>query len=342
VTPDEDEVRGAGYDPDARHRWIAPVHPGRSWRAGWAVVGAVGCLVAAACHAGPDRTPIPGAADGWVLYQVADRSVHLVQARPGGAVVNVSDRLAGTGPAALSHNGAWLAVTMADGCAAVSTGGFTELEKVTSHGTCTASYAESLDLSDDGTVLVFNGSGVHERDIFLTRRAGPDDWSPPRNLTGDGQYRYNKLPMLNADATEIVYDCSTGDQSDELVDLCRVPLSAPGGVHTVLAQPIGSGDQAWTSFHSPAYLPGGGYVFECHHPHEELVCVLPPGARQPVRLTTAGVSNDNSPCAFPDGRIASLLDTGIHTVRITRADGSDAFTAQDRADVLDVGIYCGG
>jgi hypothetical protein len=165
----------------------------------------------------------------------------------------------------------------------------------------------------------------------------------PNSLRKDSVRFFRKsLATGRADATEIVYDCSTGDQSDELVDICRVSTSAPGGVRSVLAQPIGSGDQAWTSFHSPAYLPGGGYVFECHHPHEELVCVLPPGARQPVRLTTAGVSNDNSPCAFPDGRIASLLDTGIHTVRITRADGSDAFTAQDRADVLDVGIYCGG
>ncbi len=92
-------------------------------------------------------------------------------------------------------------------------------------------------------------------------------------------------------------------------------------VRTLLREPVGTGDQAWTAFHSPSYRPDGRLVFECHHPHEELLCALPAGYSAPVRLTAAGTSNDNSPGAFPDGRVASLLDTGVHMLRVTAQDG---------------------
>ncbi len=90
----------------------------------------------------------------------------------------------------------------------------------------------------------------------------------------------------------------------------------------MLAEPVGSGDTAWTSFHSPAYLPSGG--------------------SQPRRFTAAGVSNDNSPCAFDDGRVASLLDTGRHSLRLTGRDGTAPVVVYDKQDITDAGIYCDG
>jgi hypothetical protein len=281
-------------------------------------------------------------ASGWVLFQLADRSVHMVAAVPHGLVLDLSGKLGATGPATLSRNAAWVALTTSDGCAAVSGGELDRLEKVTANGRCVAAYAESTHVSDRGDELVFTaGSDVHRRDVFLTHRDGPDRWTEPRNLTGSGPYAVNKLPVLSPDGGEVVFDCSDGDASDEGTNVCRAPTSG-GAVTTVLKAPLGDGGPGWTAFHSPAYLPGGGYAFECHHPHEELVCTLPAGAEQPVRYTAAGVSNDNSPCAFADGAIASLLDTGTHTIRVAKPDGSGAFTAYDREDVLDAGIYCGG
>jgi hypothetical protein len=83
-------------------------------------------------------------------------------------------------------------------------------------------------------------------------------------------------------------------------------------------------------------------VCECHHPGEELVCALPAGATTPIRLTAPGLSNDNSPCVFADGRVASLVDTGTHTLRVADPDGTGSVVVDGRDDVLDAGIYCGG
>jgi hypothetical protein len=292
----------------------------------------------AGCGAARDTSPIPASGSGRVLFQLPDRTVELVDATPHGRVVNLSARLGVTGTAAMSLSGRYLAVSTADGCAAVSTGDFTRLEMVTSKGTCVAQYAESMDVSDDGALLVFNASGTHQRDIFAVRRHGPDDWGQPVDLTGSGPFDVNKLPRLNADATKIVYDCSDGDQSDEGTQICEVGTGGGDRARTVLKAPLGS----WTAFHSPSYRPDGGLVFECHHPHEELVCAMPAGAVAPTRLTAAGQSNDNSPCTFLDGRVASLIDTGIHTIRVVRPDGTDPVVVESDTDVLDAGIYCGG
>jgi hypothetical protein len=314
-------------------------------RGGCVVAGLAGVLalvVPAGCDRTADRSALAPSGSGRVLFQLPDNTVQLVEARPSGAVLNLSARLGVRGTATLSLNGRYVAVSTADGCVAVSTGDFTRLEKVTSHGACVAGYPESMHLSDDGTVLVFNASGTHQRDIFVVRRSGPDDWSQPRDLTASGPFQVNKLPRLNPDASRVVFDCGDGPDSDEGTSLCEVGTGADPVVRTVLREPVGSGEQAWTAFHSPNYRPDGGLVFECHHPHEELVCALPAGSVTPVRLTAAGVSNDNSPCAFPDGRVASLLDTGTHVLRLTASDGTQPVTIEDRFDILDAGIYCGG
>ena len=294
-----------------------------------------GSLALSGCgHDAP--APLPASGAGRVLYELPDKTVHLVDAVPHGTDVDLSARLHVTGPAAISLDGTALVAGTDDGCLAVSTGGFATLEKLTSHGACVARYAETAHVSGDGTVVVFNVSGTHPRDLFLVRRNGSDDWTQPRNLTGSGGYEYSKLPRLNADATAVVYDCSHGAESDEGTNVCEVDL-ATGTVRARLEAPV----DGWTAFHSPAYRPDGGLVFECHHPGEELVCVLPPGAHTPTRLTAPGVSNDNSPCVLPDGRVASLLDTGIHTLRVVDASGTNPVPVEDRQDILDVGIFCG-
>jgi len=299
-------------------------------------------LVLVGCDSRPAAIPGPSR----VLFRLPDGTVELVAARAHGAVVNLSARLRVDGAATMSRNGAWVAVTTVDGCAAVSTGDFTRLEKVAANGTCVAAYPESMHISGDGDLLVFNGSGVHPRDLFAVRRTGPHEWNQPVNLTGSGPFEYNRLPVLSPDGTTVGYDCGNTPDSDEHTDICEVGTGADATVRTVLAARVGagesSGDTAWTSFHSPGYLPSGGLVFECHHPHEELVCTLPPGGSQPRRFTAAGVSNDNSPCAFDDGRVASLLDTGRHSLRLTGRDGTAPVVVYDKQDITDAGIYCGG
>lgn len=303
---------------------------------------AVLLISAALIVAGCDNTPpvVPGSSR--VLLRLAGGGVDLVDARAHGGVVDLSARLHVDGTATMSLDGEYVAVTTADGCAAVSTGDFTTLEKVVSNGACVAAYPESMHIADHGDLLVYNGPGVHQRDLFAVRRIGPHNWSRPENLTGSGPFAFNRLPRLSTDATTVVYDCGNTPDSDENTNICEVGTGAGATVRTVLAEPIGSGDAAWTSFHSPAYLPSGGLVFECHHPHEELLCTLPPGGSAPQRFTAPGVSNDNSPCAFRDGRVASLVDTGIHTLRLVSGDGTGSVVAYDKQDILDAGIYCGG
>lgn len=290
-------------------------------------------LLAGCGQAAPPRRPVER---DRILFELPDHTLQLVPAAPDSAVLDLSKRLGVTGPGTLSANGAFVAGTTSDGCVAISIGDFTTLDNVTSHGACVARYAETMHLSNDGRTLVFNASGTHKRDLFLVRRNGPDDWTQPVNLTGSGPYDVNKLPRLSTDATKVVYDCSNGEDSDEGTTVCEVGTDG-GTVRTVL--PIPTGD--WTAFHSPAYRPDGGLVFECHHPHEELVCALPPGSATPVRVTAAGQSNDNSPCVLPDGRIASLLDTGTHTLRVTDASGGHTQSIVDSQDIADVGIFCG-
>ncbi len=292
-----------------------------------------GVLVLAGC--GSPAT-VPAAGGGRVLFELPDKTVRLVAATAHGTVVDLSARLRVTGPAALSRNGSWLVASTDDGCLAVSTGDFTSLEKVTASGSCVAQYADTVDVSGDGTLIVFNASGTHERDLYAVHRTGPGDWGQPVDLTGTGPYAVNKLPRLSDDAATVVYDCSDGEESDEGTSICTVGTSG-GDVRTVLKQPLGD----WTAFHSAAYRPDGGLVFECHHPGEELVCALPPGAHEPVRVTASGTSNDNSPCVLPDGRIASLLDTGTHVLRVVGPTGGDPVTVYDTQDVLDAGISCG-
>jgi hypothetical protein len=306
-----------------------------------AVLLTLAVLIVAGCDNPPSAQPlVPG--QSRVLFRLADGTATLVDARAHGAVVNLSARLHVDGTATMSLNGRYLAVTTADGCAAVSTGDFTKLEKVVANGTCVAPYPESVHLADSGDLLVYNGSGVHQRDLFAVRRIGPHNWSRPANLTGSGPFEFNRLPRLNPDATMVVYDCGNTPDSDENTSICAVGTGTDAKIRTVLAEPVGSGDTAWTSFHSPAYLPTGGLVFECHHPHEELLCSLPSGGSAPQRFTAPGVSNDNSPCAFSDGRVASLLDTGTHTLRLVDAGGAGPVVPYDKQDILDVGIYCGG
>jgi hypothetical protein len=302
------------------------------------VLLAISVLIVGGCDTAPPAVPGPSR----VLFRLADGTVELVAARAHGSVVNLSARLRVDGAATMSRNGAYVAVTTVDGCAAVATGDFTTLEKVAANGSCVAAYPESMHIADDGDLLVFNGSGVHQRDLFAVRRTGPHEWSQPENLTGSGPFEFNRLPRLSPDGSTVVYDCGNTPESDEHTNICEVGTGAGAAVRTVLAEPVGSGDTGWTSFHSPAYLPSGGLVFECHHPHEELICTLPPGGSAPQRFTAAGVSNDNSPCAFNDGRVASLLDTGRHTLRLAGGDGTAPVVVYDKQDILDAGIYCGG
>ncbi len=292
-----------------------------------------GALLLAGCGA---AAPVPAAGGGRVLFELPDKSLRLVAATAHGSLVDVSARLGVTGPGALSRNGSWLVASTDDGCLVVSTGDFTKAEKVAAHGSCVAQYADTVDVSGDGALVVFNASGTHERDLYAVRRNGSGDWSEPVELTGKGPYAVNKLPRLSDDAGTVVYDCSNGEESDEGTGICEVGTGG-GDVRTVLKQPLGD----WTAFHSAAYRPDGGLVFECHHPGEELVCALPPGAHDPVRVTAAGTSNDNSPCVLPDGRIASLLDTGTHVLHVVGPTGGDPVTVYDAQDVLDAGISCG-
>jgi hypothetical protein len=60
------------------------------------------------------------------------------------------------------------------------------------------------------------------------------------------------------------------------------------------------------------------------------------------------VTNDNSPCVLPDGRIVSLWlgrpgnRNGVHELKVMNEDGSRARMLLENVDVDDIGTGCGG
>lgn len=195
-----------------------------------------------------------------------------------------------------------------------------------------------------GTRVVFDGGGgPHATDLWLTSREA-DGWTSPLLLTAASPYAYHSVPSLHPSEPRVVFDCGDEPYGGPGTAVCEVGLDGTGLVVVWSPAQAPAGTEPGGALHHPSYTPDGGLVFEGAWTGEELWS-LPLGAAEPVRIRSDR-NNDNSPCALPDGRVASLwLDRpggeGLHELELKSLDGATAEVILPGEDVLDVALGCG-
>jgi len=199
-------------------------------------------------------------------------------------------------------------------------------------------------VASGGKLIVYpNTGGPHTLDLWAVTRSGiGNDWSAPQLLTGGSSYAYNDFPAISAGGSQVVFDCK--DQPFPSRAICTVGADGTG-FRIVLTQ-AGSppGFPKTGALHHPDYAPDGSIVFEGDWGGEQ-IWRLPLGATEPVRVASQ-FGNDNSPCALPDGRLASLWlerpgGPSFHELKVMSPDGSSYIMVLTGVDVFDIGIGCG-
>jgi hypothetical protein len=183
-------------------------------------------------------------------------------------------------------------------------------------------------ISPDGSAIVFpKGGGPHELDLWVTIRSG-DAWSAPVLLTGNLDYQYSDSPAFSPDGKRIAFTCGNQPYGGEGTAICWV--NADG---SRLAEVI-SGLHPYLH---PAFSPDGSLLFATDRGIARLVAGS--DGSDPIGLA---FSNDNAPCALPDGRIASLwIDrpggSGRHELKVMSADGTSYVMLVTDQDIEDIG-----
>ena len=202
-------------------------------------------------------------------------------------------------------------------------------------------------ISADGRTILFERPGNHMEDIFKVELVG-STWSQPVNLTAASSRNYNHDPSLSADALHVIFDCGDDPYGDTpTTAACEVATDASGFRVVVAPSALPSAaTDAYTQ--RPGYAPDGSIVLEGN-----------PGGfggtgERIYRYSgttpqlVGNFGNDNSPCVFADGTIASLWlgrpgnSTGVHELKIMSASGASYDMPVISLDLLDIGLSCGG
>lgn len=194
-----------------------------------------------------------------------------------------------------------------------------------------------------GAFVVYAAKGpVHTRDLFLVRRAG-DGWSNPENLTAAGRHAYNKQPALSPDGRRVAFDCGPDPYGQEGTATCVLDVERP--VPTERWSPGQAPLEDAVAVHHPGWERDGSLLLEIKRKTDgERVYRLRPGATAPEPFGTW--TNDNAPCALPDGRIATLWlnrpenRAGLHELKIMSEDGATGFGLIVDVDIVDTGTFC--
>jgi len=197
-------------------------------------------------------------------------------------------------------------------------------------------------IDSSGDLVVYPVAGPsHVLDLFAVRRLG-GVWNAPVNLTATSPYQWNFSPAVSQDGSRVVFDCGDEPYGAVGTSICEVGTDATA--LRIVAEPddLGIG---LVALHHPDYEPDGDIVFEGDDGTEELWRIAG-GAGTPEKISS-DYGNDNSPCALPDGRIASLWlnrpgGTGVHELKVMSEDGLSYDMLLIDTDVFDVGLGCGG
>jgi hypothetical protein len=302
----------------------------------------------------------PGSAFGsstpaWVRFEpVASASPQTLGSRLD-ALSPGSDQAAG-----LSRDGQWVALVttrfdcQSGGCLAVARVDGTKGALVKSQGTTTEIDPEGRPaIASGGALVVYPASGgPHAWDLYAVTLSA-SGWSAPLLLTADMEgapldggaaSEFAHEIGLSYDGKTAVFECGPSPYQTDGADVCVTNLDGSGTRVAVshLAGPSAA-DSNYT--HMPDYAPDGTVVFEADWlaggGSSERIWRFTPDAGVAL-VTPAGIGDDNSPCVFPDGRIASLwLPNAIHELKVMNADGSNAVTVETTVDIDDVGQSCG-
>ena len=196
-----------------------------------------------------------------------------------------------------------------------------------------------------GNLIVYPANGgPHELDLWAVTRID-QAWTEPVLLTGDSPYAWNGQPALSSDGTQVIFDCGDEAYGAAGTAICVVNVDGPGFAVALTPDMLPGVDASDIALHHADFLPGGGYVFESDWRDGEQVWRA---SSDGIILIAERFTDDNSPCALSDGRIASLWlnrpqnGPGYHEIKVMSADGSDYYMALTDVDVLDGGIGCGG
>jgi hypothetical protein len=325
---------------------------------GFRVVGVTLLIAAGSC--GDNGVGPTGSGQGHITYALSDGNVYRIEARAGATATNVSDALnaLASGPGAdewinTSSDGASLLLNSERfdpacagwACLTVINGGLTTAQVVRVAGAVVHPTGYSA-ISPTGNAIVYEDAGAttHARDLWVTTRSD-GTWSAPVVVSGSSPVLYNSQPSFSADGSKIVFDCGNEPYGAEGTAICEV--GANGSDFRVVLRPSDSpGALPKTgALHHAAYAADGSIVFEATWAGEQ-IWRLTPGSTTPVQVAPQ-VTNDNSPCVLPDGRIVSLWlnragnPQGLHEIKVMTANGSAFLMALTLKDVADIGIGCG-
>ncbi len=200
-------------------------------------------------------------------------------------------------------------------------------------------------VNSNADIIVFPGAiegAPHDLDLFAVFRTG-EEWGTPVLLTGSFSSPYNTQPVFDASGRRVLFDCGTTPSSQEDTSICEVDVNGSGSVTIdVTANPLGTAGPH--ALHHADYAGGNTLVFESTWGGSEHIWRRTDGILQPVSLEFA---NDNTPCAFSDGQIASLwLDrpggTGVHELKLMDTSGGGLDVLTPDQDLADVGLSCIG
>jgi hypothetical protein len=200
-------------------------------------------------------------------------------------------------------------------------------------------------VASGGGLIVFAGkTGPHSVDLYAVKKSG-GVWGAPVLLTADSPFAFHHDVSVASDGSRAVFDCGADLYGQPPTSMCEV-LTDGTGFHEVLGPADGPDHGATHALHHPDYTPQGDFVFEADWPSEQIWKVAR-GSKNPVKLSSATETDDNSPCVLPDGRIASLWlgragnPQGAHELKVMNADGSGSVMVLTGQDIIDIGMTCG-
>ena len=297
-----------------------------------------------------------GTGGGHVVYTLG-ASVFRMDAAAGAAPVNVTEAVAGVGHKSerrlnTSRNGQFLIfetqnVDVAcdgDECLAVAPASApAQATLVKQADAPLKNIGGRAAITDDGnTVAWVANTGNHSLDVFAATRTGTN-WSAAVNVTSASTFDWNDVPAFSADGTRLLFDCGPEAYAGAGNSICEV--STGGGAVKVLVAPSDAPTSVSSKgpCHHGSYAADGSIVFEADWDGERVWRRV--GTAAPTQVAEPG--NDNSPCALPDGRIASLWlgrsgnPEGFHELKLMNADGTDPVMLVTGVDLDDIGLGCG-
>jgi hypothetical protein len=293
---------------------------------------------------------------GHVMFRLPDNDWHMIAATSGASAVDVSAALNGvsTGKdngASLALDGAFVALDttrlgcVSGDCLAVASAGGTQAKLVRIAGAEVPVHARPA-VAPGGLAAVYPASGgPHASDLYAVRDVG-GAWTAPTLLTAASSYPSHHDVAFSFDGKRVVFDCAPSDYQAPGGAICEAAIDGSLFRKVVAATDL-AGSTSANEVHHPGYAPDGSVVFEADWNGTEAVWrIAVPGAI-PTRISPAAVSDDNSPCVLPDGRIASLWlgrpgnTTNLHELKVMNADGSGELMLVTGQDIVDVGTSCG-